>query len=350
MQGSTGAAAKAEVGAGTGDAARCAWSALSAAAIAAVGSLAALAWTRIARASARDAPGPPRYFVADRDAGEVVALDADLLVVRKYAFALPVEIETRRDGGLWVAGATHGGPLGPHCLRRLEAGGRVAVEIRIGPVLDLDTLDGGPALVVSALPDGAREALLVHSAGASLALSNDADLACIAGAGTRVAVGTGRGVLRIHDASGGAVLQRRELGGALGDVAAGPESGTWWVLDARGGPDERRILLLGPDLSTRWERRVGLLAHRLGPVPAEERVWVVDSAAPLARRFGPGGALEVPLARLELSGCERVLARSSAGAVFAAPGALLVIDAAGRPLPGQGGFDFLVDVAESRGP
>jgi hypothetical protein len=322
--------------------------AASALGVAAIGAGGAFAWTRIAHGGPRGSTAAPRYFAADRDAGEVVALDEDFFVVRRFAVELPIEVETRRDGGLWVACASSAGPRGPHRLRRLEPDGRIASEIALGPVLDLETLDGGPALVVASQPTGAREALLVHSAGATLTVAAAGDLACIAGSGGRIAVGTCSGVVRVHDAAGGARIVERDLGGSLADLAPGPERDTWWALDAGGAARPRRVLVLESDLAVRWERPIGMLALHLAPVAGEERVWIVDSSAPLAGRLGPKGALEVPPVPLSLAGCERGIARRSAGAVFAAPGALLVVDAAGRSLPGQGGFDFLVDVAEAR--
>src|SRR5687767_3919148 len=70
-----------------------AWSsALSAAALVATGSLAAVGWARVARDGAREPARAARYFAADRDAGEVVALDEDFLVVRRFAVDSPLEV------------------------------------------------------------------------------------------------------------------------------------------------------------------------------------------------------------------------------------------------------------------
>ena len=137
--------------------------------------------------------------------------------------------------------------------------------------------------------------------------------------------------------------------------ADAPVADGWWCLDVTQGG---RLVRLGPDLSERWSVAVAIQPLHLVPVPGEERVWLASATQPHARRYGPGGQLELDLEDLPLSGLDRGLAwgvrpaspgrrgpRASGGVLLVAPGALLHLDAAGQLAPGQGGFDYLVDVA-----
>jgi hypothetical protein len=306
-----------------------------------LGSGLALAWGAVSIRGPEPAR-PARWVVADRDRGELVALDRDLLVVRRTPVELPVEIESRADRTLWVASASPLGPLADGRLRCLALDGSVIVERSIGPLFDLDVIDSADALVVDA-PGGARRAARLRVDGTWSIVEVAPDLACIAGQSGEVLVGTEGGELRLH--AGGATYQR-SFGGWIADVAPGPRSGSWWVLDAHGGPSSRRVALLGPALATVWERPAGLAALHLAPVRGAEQVWLADPSSNLARRFGRGGALEVPQAQLAMVGADRGCGRENGSVLFATPGAVLALDALGGAASGQGGFDFLVDVAD----
>jgi len=309
-----------------------------------LGALLGLAAEALMPGEARQAPGPACYWVSDRDAQEVVALDADLIVTARTALERPIELRARADGGLWVACATSGGPTGPHVLRRLTSSGAIANESPIGALFDLDCLDGDRALVVEALPDGTRLASIVTD-GLRRTLAAAAGPSCITGRDAQVVVGTEQGVLTLHSAHDpGGVVATRAVGGMLADVAPGPRSATWWVLDANGGAAGSRILLLDGNLATLWAKPAGLSALHLAPVPRSERVWIADANAPIARRFGPQGVIEIPVAPLAMSGADRGLGLVDGGALLVAPGALLHLDGLGATAPGQGGFDFLVDI------
>ncbi|MCE9593260.1 MAG: hypothetical protein K8S98_03605 [Planctomycetes bacterium] len=286
------------------------------------------------------APGPATTWVADRDADAVIGLDDELIETKRIEIESPIEVERRSDGATWVVSARDAHPLGPHDLVLYDReGGRSAAAV-FGPVLDLERV-GDDALVVER-KDGNGRVVRVDSDGRSQVLLELATARCAAGCGSVVAVGTDDGAVWLVEASGPrAVFRRQRFGGLIGDLAPGPEPGTWWVLDiARAG----RLGLLEPDLSSRWTVDTGLHALHLAPVRGLERVWLADTTEPVARRYGAGGVLELDVRDLPLGGLDRAAAFDDGGASLAAPGAVLRLDSAGRIRPGQGGFDFLVDV------
>jgi hypothetical protein len=324
---------------------RMAMAGLASLACCSLGALLGLAAEVVMRREARPPPGPARFWVSDRDAQAIVALDTNLIVTAQTALASPIELRARSDGGLWVACATNAGPTGPHVLRRLTHSGAIASESAIGALYDLDCLDGDRALVVEALPGGARVASMITD-GLRRTIASGAGPSCVSGRDAQIVVGTEHGVVTLHSAHDpGAVLATVSIGGMLADVAPGPRAATWWVLDAQGGAAGSRILLLDGNLATLWAAPAGLSALHLVPIPRAERVWIADVNGPIARRLGPQGVVEIPSAALAMSGADRGLGLADGGALFVTPGALLHLDALGSSAPGQGGFDFLVDIA-----
>jgi hypothetical protein len=299
----------------------------------------------------RGSQRPVRYFAADRDAGQVIALDVDLIEVRRFAAPYVIELETRSDGRLWAVSASALGPLGPHSLRKLDLHGQIEFERPVGPLYDLACLDGDWALLVEQRPDGLREASATSGAGVVKSLAIGASLATVAGRAGGVLVGGHDGWLRSYRLwPMPGLAQERDFGGVIADVAPGPERGSFYVLDAAGSPSQRRLALVNAALATVWSRPLGCSALQLAVTSDSQRVWVADGGARFARRFGLGGALEIPYASLPVAGCDRGVAEAQGGALFAAPGALVRLAADGALLPGQGGFDFLVDVAERAQP
>lgn len=289
--------------------------------------------------------GPIKFVATDRDAGQVIALDADLFEVQRFALPFALEVELRSDGRIWAVSASALGPLGPHRLRRFDLAGQMEFEAPIGPLFDLACSDGDLALLVVARSDGSREALAVASTGVVQTLEVGSMLAAVAGHGGRALVAGHDGWLRSHALPvGSAPTVARYFGGVIADAAPGPVRGGFYVLDVSGAPSQRRLALLDEALSTVWWRTVGCGALHLAVSVDRQRVWLADGGARFARRFGPGGVLEIPFAQLPLAGVERGVAESNGGAVFAAPGALIRLAPDGALLPGQGGYDFLVDV------
>ncbi len=290
-----------------------------------------------------------RFLAADRDAGQLVVLDADLLELSRLSMPYALEVEARRDGKLWSVSASALGPLGPHFLRRVDLSGAVDMELGIGPLFDLACADGDGALLVVGRPDGQREALEVSSGGGVRALEVGPALSAVAANGGRALVAGHDGWLRSYSLTPGAPSTlSRQFGGVLADVAPGPLRMGFYVLDVAGSVSQRRLALVAEDLSTVWVKPVGCGALHLSVSPDRRRVWLADGAARFARRFGADGGLEIPFAALAAAGVERGLAHDDGGAVFAAPGTLLRLAPDASALPGQGGFDFLVDVAALR--
>ncbi|MFM7298918.1 MAG: hypothetical protein ACKO4Q_17065, partial [Planctomycetota bacterium] len=219
----------------------------------------------------------------------------------------------------------------------------------LGPVLDLEAVEGGQGsvLAVELASGGERAVVRIGADGALATLERSVDAFCAAGAWGCTLVGSERGELRLFGPDGQRLL-RRSLGGVISDVAPGPEPGCWWVLDAAGGAGGTRLALLGRDLSSRWEAAAGVAALTLAPQRGAERVWLCDGEGALARRFGPGGAVELAHIGLAHSGASRASCGSDGVAWIAAPGALLCLDGSGARWPGQGGYGFLVDVERVR--
>lgn len=318
------------------------------------GAFLCLAGALIAGASqvAGSTRGPVHVWAADRDAHRVVGLDRGLFVVREIAIGWPLAVESRADGGLWVLRSGNGTASFGMRLDAIEPDGTVANETYLEPCAAMALAAGRDALVVEKAPAaGQRDrAWRVEPDGSARVLLEDRDLAAIVHAPSTVVPSSvilgaldGR-ILRVDDSGNRVVLAQTVLPGAWGDLAAGPYAGSAFALDVS---PARVLAFLGPDLGARWTVAVGFDARHLGAVAGEERVWVADASGARIRRYGPGGKLELDrtLAQIAL---DRPLALPDGGALFAAPGAILRVDSAGRPMPGQGGFTWLGDLALAR--
>jgi hypothetical protein len=313
------------------------------------------------------APHSVAAWAADRDGSQLLGLDAGLHVELCIELPWPVAVEARTDGGAWVASAVDGDPLGDHELVHLDAWGAERARRRLAPLLDLAVIDGRDALAVD-WPSGAlgstERAARIAGDGALVAWAEIPDARAAAGRGDQVLVGTETGRLVLTELQGPLLvpLLERELGWPIADLApaeapggapaapgapgAPDADGGWWVLDAGSGG---RLTRLGPDLATLWEVASGLHLQHLAPVPASEQVWLADTTAALARRYGPAGALELALTELAFGGFGQGAGLPGGGVWLAAPGAILSYDGAGAAQPGQGGFEFLVDLARVPG-
>lgn len=323
------------------------WRALSTAVFAVtLGGAMGLSWDALSKAGPGSA-GPLEWWAADRDAGQLLALDRNLQVLRRHPLEAPLELAARSDRRVWVVCAGAAGTLAPQTLRCLRHDATVDLQLSVPPLLDLDVLDGLDALVIE-LSGAQRRAARIDLQGSNTTLQIAPDLFCVTGRDGEVLVGTDTGRLELFGVGASAPTATRAFGGVIADLAPGPRARTWWVLDAHGGPNSHRVALLDETLGSVWERPAGLTALHLAPVPHAERVWIADPNSNLARRFGPGGNLEIGAATLSMSGADRGVARPDGSVIFATPGALSVLSADGLPLPGQGGFHFLVDVEAAR--
>ncbi|HVS12144.1 MAG TPA: hypothetical protein VMS76_19945 [Planctomycetota bacterium] len=286
-------------------------------------------------------PGPPEVWVSDRDGQALIGLDRHLLVAARVAVPWPTEVEPCDGGGVWAASAREGDPLGAYDLLRVSPDGRLAEPIEVGVVIDLAAIAGGDALVVERNEDGSTRVRRFAADGRASPVAELPDASCASGARDRVIVGTASGAVL---AFGGGAPRHAQLGGSICDVAPGPSSREWWALD-RGRAGASRLFLLDEELRTLWSLQCELEGGQLAPVPSQERVWLVDAARPFAFRFGPGGVPELACGPLPQVGLGRAAALDDGSLLVTSPGALLRLDARGRIAPGQGGFDFLTDVA-----
>ncbi|MDF1800662.1 MAG: hypothetical protein P1V81_15910 [Planctomycetota bacterium] len=290
-------------------------------------------------------------WAVDRDANELVGLDGDGFVVQRVDVRAPVAVAAG-GAAVHVASSVEGWALGEHALVEVPMGGRPrVVAAGLGPVLDLELLPDGGALLVELASGGPARVLRTPGGaavgGAGLVLGAELEgagwgagrLVEAGGAlGTEVLVGDwGGGLSLVRD---GVLVATRQLGGELGDIAPGP-GGTWFVLEVAA---PGRLHLVDQNLAVLWTVEHGIAAAALAPVAGQERVWLVDSTEPLARRFGPGGALELEVPILASDAAD-VVAHPDGGAWIATPGAVLRLDASGNSVPGQGGFDQLVGIA-----
>lgn len=287
------------------------------------------------------APGPVAVWTADRDASRVFGLDADLFVARRLHVDFPLDVEACRDGGLWVMRSATPSASSSHRLDRFGAGGDLITELYVDRTLDLATLEGEDALVIEATggPHGEPQLLRVREEGSVFVLHVAVGLACVAGSRDSVLTGSSGGSVVRRDAQSGAQIDQIGLAGPILDLAEGGAPGGVFVLH---GSSPRRLTLLDGDLAVRWSVLAGLDALHVSSVRGEERAWLAIGAR--VRRFGPQGALELDVGGLPLASLDAVVPWSGGGALVAAPGAILRLNAAGALQPGQGGFAWLADL------
>lgn len=297
-------------------------------------------------APAPRAPGRVCWWIADRDAHQLVGLDRDLHVALRHELRWPVLVAARADGGVWVARALERGPHGAHELVRFDAYAQPHERYELPAVRALCAADGARAWVLSAA--GAGPAQLLHIEPGreprSIAHFAGAQLLCALSA-TELAIGSGAGRLWLVDAAGDVRAERR-LEGALAALAPGPSAGQCWALERAA---DARLWLFGAKLEPLRVLRTGLEGGRLASERGAERVWVADARRRHARRFGAHGRLELDWTDVPLAGLMAGSAESGGGGLWLAPGALLRVDARGGLAPGQGGFGHAHDLARVPG-
>ena len=300
----------------------------------------------------RAAPfGAPVLWVADRGGGALIGLDADLFSVARLAWPTPVAIEPAAspdaEDRFWVVSAPRGDPLGGHRLSLVApAGAGELCAIELGHWLDLEAAPDGGALFLEGGHEGhgsLRWLARVDPRGVRRVLAAPPGALRLAAGPAGLLVGTEAGELWHFD---GAWARGPRLPGVVRDLAWDDVGGGWWVLASAG--DALAVLRLGPRLEIC--ARASLGGAREGVLlVARETTWV--AAADVARAWcvDPSGTVlcEVPL-------YQRGVAAGVVGPcgelVFALPGALVRKSAEGAPLPGQGGFEHLVDVASADPP
>lgn len=309
-----------------------------------VGALAALGVEWLPRESEGRPPSPdaPLFWAADRDGERVVGLDADLFVARALALECPLDLVPEVDGSLWVLRADRADASAAPRLLRLSAGGEVGFDLPLPGARRLEA--GGEAGGCLAFVEaGAGRALWhVRGDGGREILAETGPDAHFAAGGSGVLLTEGERLRRL-----GGEARSLEPGARVVALAGADEG--WWLVEAREGT--RSLRQIGPALEDRLVRSLAGLDDGadappcLAPLPSDGGVWLVDGDG-AAWRFDGTGAL---LARGDTppAGIEACLASADGGVLLATPGAIARLDARGRPLPGQGGFDFLVALARS---
>jgi hypothetical protein len=296
--------------------------------------LCALAFTLSACGETR--AGAASFWLTDRGADEVLALDGELCVLARFPFRAPALL----GGTAWVAGST--AESRRTCrLARLDA--------RAGPV---DVRDFEDLVALAADEDGTAYVLERGAGGAegdTLLWRVDVQrtlLGLFPGARALAAqpgallVGTTSGLL-VALRPDGAVLGHGLASGPVQALARGPRAGEWWAL---AGPEGACLDLFEPSLAPRWSSVLAVGTRAFAAVPGEERAWIAEPGR--ARRVGAGGASEVELALP--SGTWDAAQATPTGVLFLGRGALLAIEvrhARARIARSQGGFDALAAVA-----
>jgi hypothetical protein len=293
-------------------------------------------------APAARAPGRVCWWVADRDAHQLVGLDRDLHVAQRRELRWPLLLAARADGGVWVARALEGGPHGAHELVRFDALAQPHERYELPAVRALCAADGARAWVLSDAGADSAQLLQVELGRVPLPIARfaGARLLCARSA-AELAIGSGAGRLWLVDATG-RIRAERCLDGALAALAPGPSADQCWALER--APDAR-LWLLGARLESLRVQRTGLDGGRLASESGAPRVWVADARRRHARRFGAASGLELDWTDVPLAGLMAGAAERGGGALWLAPGALLRVDARAGLVPGQGGFGHAHDLA-----
>jgi hypothetical protein len=313
-----------------------------------VGALAALsvAWLAAWPQAALAEPGRPRVWLCDRDGGRVVGLDGDGLVANRRHVPWPLEAAATGLGDLWVLAAVRPGPSGARRLLCLRTDGEAIVELSFEWARGLRCDSAGAAILLAGEASGrelvrveasGRRSTLMSAVGASHWLELRGGVLLVGGEGLTVhALGMpARPVTNSRSWPAG----ERCL-----EVATAP-AGAWILTQEHG---LRRLRRVGSDLNPLdyHEWRVSLadsLEARLVAQPLRAEVDVLAASGEL-RTFAVGGSQRerrwLPVGPIVAG------AAGPAGELwYVTTGACLRLDPRGRPLPGQGGFERLVDVS-----
>lgn len=287
-------------------------------------------------------------WVCDLGGDRAVLLDQDLLERASVAVPCPVRIRARADVSAWVVLSRTCGPLGRHDLALVRPTGAVGRMAAIGPVRDLECLDGGDALVVEGdWTQTTTRVLRAHRDGAvrQLAVWNGA--VAVAGTGDRVFVGTmsGEGLLFDAGVVNGSPLARVALGAEISDVAPA-EGGGWWVLSAASGS---RLWRVDEHLNVVFERNLGGTIEDLAPTRvgagADELLWMPRGSEPWLLVVDGNGRTVHDVDVTRIGPFRRGDGLADGGALFVASGSVLRVGAGGALIAAQGGFHGLQDVS-----
>jgi hypothetical protein len=291
----------------------------------------------------RESAGPPAWIAADRDGGELVVLDARLFVAERIAVPWPTHVRTTR-AGLWVVSAAHGHPKAAHELRWRAAHARQwTAAFDLPPVLDLESDDSGRALALVRGPSGDVALVRATPQGVELWRELPPDARSLAPCGERIGVAAGAaGLLVLDDQLAAWTCAWSRAGAEVLDAL--PDDEGWWSLIRDGSVGAATLRWIGFDGSAGAPLEAQG-ARRIAACAATSSLWILGEGDAWARRIEPASGQELAFARLAALGVAELEVDAGGGLVLAAAGALLRLARDGRPVPGQGGFRRLADLA-----
>jgi len=286
------------------------------------------------------------YWAADRDGDHVFGLDAELLLRTKKRVQRPLRVAGRVDGGAWILHAM-GSRTEPHGLLRIDEWGVTQAATSLAESLDLVTWRGRDALVIErgTGAGGVDRVLRFAAGGRETRLFEGPGLRCLGVQGERLLVGDAQGGVTVLLPDKGEARPRvvpcgeAAVASLVAVSATDRDAGWWLLLDDFAGTLAR----LGPDLRPLWSTATRVNASGLVASLTGDGVWLADETRPVVCRYGERGRLRFQR-DVSLAGLARGVALAEGGVLFTAPGALLRFDEHGQAQPGQGGFQFLVDV------
>jgi hypothetical protein len=283
-------------------------------------------------------PGPVAIWVADRGASRVYGLDANNIVARTIQVGSPLRVVSAGERGVWILRAREARARAEHDLVLATGEGRITFELELDRCLDLSAARSGDALCLTRDAAGARSAGRISLEGQRTVLAQRGDFTAIAGLSASIAIGTERGELLRFDGDGD-LCSCSVVARSVVDLAPGPHADSVWVLDSG-----NEVRLIDAHDRVVWRSSTGFDARKLAPIPSSEDVWLIARDGPCARRFGRASG---PLDCSDFGAipAECALGLPDGGVLLALPGAIVNRDERGRPLPGQGGFHTLVDLA-----
>jgi hypothetical protein len=286
---------------------------------------------------------PARWIAADRDGGSLVFLDAELFVIERRSVPWPTQVRAARHG-IWTVSAVHGHPKGEHHLRWTAWDGSAGASVVVPPVIDLETDAEGNAWLLARTDSESLELLRASPQGLEERFDAPGDARALAPSGGRLGLVAG--------ASGFFVLDEERcawIRAALPDPArvldATALAHGWWVLLGDDVPGSERLVRLDLELNS----SVALPAAGAERIAANSLdqstcLWLLGGSGTWARRVGAQHGEALACAHLAALGVTELAADVHGAVLLAAAGAVLRLDGAGFPAPGQGGFLRLVDL------
>ena len=307
-------------------------------------------------------PGPPVYWLADREGQRIVGLDRHLIAVRGWRaprvqdLVVSRGVSGMRDGVseamLWSMHRSN--PKQVPCVARWSGSGERPAHFLLEESRSRASMAATPeALYVleSGLPGPTRGRLRRFTRqGASDTLAAPAQARYLAASRAEVLVGDASGEFRLfamRRTADGTVrpvlVELASLPSKLAGLAAttAPGDAVWVAFDAG---SERRVLILDRELSVRVSIRVEVASVRLAASPS--LVWVADRER--------AGLLRISLDTMHARRCPlplregaQALVATPDGVLLATSGAVLDIDTAGRVRSTQGGFRGIAALASA---